>query len=569
MIKTKTKQFSRFYFQQIFWLSLVIIFSWGLVVVRTEPLGEDKTSPSSDTSLPINDSKASDQTKNKQSKEKPSAKTSEPSANSPLVKQASSNPFRKDAAKIVNDQIITKLGKTYPLRTYEPMELPNDPLASQWWVSPTAMENAWSMPVGAKPIKIAVIDTGFALGHEEFAGRWATNEAESGPNSTNGIDDDSNGLVDDWRGWDFSNFDNSPQAGETNPDGTGTKHGTETAGVLGASGNNNAGIAGVNWHAKILPLQALNDDSYGNTLTVSDSIYYAVDQGVDIISISLGTDFEDPYLREAVLYAMAHDVIVVAAAGNDGCNCMVYPANYPEVVAVGASNSSNNPASFSSYGSELDIIAPGQNMSAPYWTKTNGSSGYVAGIAGTSFSTPFVSGVLGLMRAHQPDATWDEITGTLFENSDRRSLNANSPHNSSIGFGFVNVDSALRRASEEFQPDIIYQLSGTILGTERIKACDKNKLPGSFIYELTKDSQIRYTINQYQRRLAVSSGWTASKLFGTCVGLPTDIPDIFRTISLSQEIRDMALKQQQVLQKIIHIDSANNILAVFNQENIR
>lgn len=491
-------------------------------------------------------------------------------------------------------------GKTYPLRTYRPLSLPNDTYADQWWANQTGMDSAWSVPGGPYQVKTAIIDTGFALNHQEFSGRWTTNSGESGSTasenpsklnctdqglalnkscndidddqdgivdnesgattqenpsflnctdqeitldkSCNRIDDDGNGMVDDWRGWDFSDWDNSPQAGQVNPDGSGTHHGTMTAGTLGATGNNSVGIAGVNWHTSILPLQALDDDEYGDSITVGEAVYYAVDQGADIISISLGTDGDDPYLRTAILYALAHDVIVVAAAGNDGCDCLSYPADYPEVVAVGASNSSGQVSSFSSYGNNLDIVAPGEDMTLPYWTKNNGTSAYASGAAGTSFSTPFVAGLLGLMKSYQPDASWDELTGVLFENSDRKTLTASAPHSSNFGFGFVKADSALDRAYQPYQPATTYGFAGALLGSERLKACDSGILPGSYLYRLSKNGSIKYTIDQYEKRKAENSGWSSTQLFGLCVGLPTDNPDFLRSISLSQELLNTQLK---------------------------
>lgn len=448
-----------------------------------------------------------------------------------------------EGVAVNEDQTITKHGKVYPLRTYETLAIPNDPYANQWWIAPTGMSNAWSVPAGPRQVAIAIIDTGFALSHQEFSGRWATNSGESGILASNGIDDDNNGFIDDWRGWDFSNNDNNPQAGETNPDGEGTTHGTMTAGILGATGNNGAGIAGVNWQAKILPMQALDDNSYGNTLTVANSIYYAVDQGVDIISISLGTAFEDPYLREAILYAQEHNVLIVAASGNDGCNCMSYPANYPEVVAVGASNSANNVASFSSWGTNLDLVAPGQEMTSSYWTKTNGTSTYASNIAGTSFSTPFVAGLIGLVRSHQTTASWDEITGSLYENSDRHGLTMFSPKSASFGFGFARADTALTRAYNPYASLINYYFAGEILGSERIKKCEGSTIPASYLYELSKSGQVRYTINQYEIRKAALGGWTTRQLFAVCVALPTDLSETLRSINLNQEIRNQLIKQ--------------------------
>lgn len=574
---------------------MVVLSVWALLSVRAQ-MPEYSPQPISDTDA---------------SSSIPAKSSSAPSQNNPTKSVSANNsseqrnnelsPLYKSNITKQADKITSSTGAIYPLRVYRTLLAPNDTYASQWWVGSTNLAQAWDTPAGAKQTTVAVIDTGFALNHQEFSGRWATNSEETGSailenpsklnctdsglplsrscnnidddfdgvvddetgaitsenpswlnctdqsialnKSCNRIDDDDNGLVDDWRGWDFSNFDQSAQAGETNPDGDGTHHGTMVAGVLGATGNNSVGIAGVNWQTKILPLQALDDDGYGDSYTVGNAIYYAADQGVDIISISLGTDFEDPYLREAVLYAQSKNILIVASAGNDGCDCMVYPANYPEVVAVGASDPSGAVASFSSFGANLDIVAPGEDMTSSYWSKNNQTSSYAGGIAGTSFSAPYVSGVLGLLRSHQPDASWDEITGILFENSDRKTLTGGSPRNNSYGFGFIKVDQALLRSANPYSLPINYKFAGNILGTEGIRRCEGSLIPGSFLYELSKSGQIKYTINQYEIRKKVNAGWTSKKLFGVCVGLPTDTPDVLRSIGLTQEIRNQLIKQ--------------------------
>ncbi len=604
MLKTKIKKsaLDKIYIQEIFWLVFVVALSWALIAVRSTDTQTGGELPAVNTKIEASDEDSAQKTESSKPRPEPSdGESGEAEASLPQTSPKKISAYSRSGAQKFGSTFTTKSGKTYPLRVYETLALPDDTYANQWWVEPTGMEAAWEMPAGAGDITIAVIDTGFALDHQEFAGRWATNSGESGATaseapsmlnctdqglpldkscnniddnfdgivnnesgstdrenpswlnctdqsialdkSCNRIDDDGNGLVDDRRGWDFSNYDHSVQAGETNPDGEGTTHGTMTAGTLGATGDNGVGIAGVNWHAKILPIQALDDDEYGDSLTVGESIYYAVEQGADIISISLGTAFDDPYIREAILHAMENGVAIVAASGNDGCNCMVYPANYPEVVAAGALNPTGTRASFSSYGNNLDIIAPGQDMITPYWTKNNQTSSYASGVAGTSFATPFVAGVLGLMRAHQPDASWDEIVGIMAENSDRKSLTASNPHSIGIGFGSVMASSALNRASQAFSPFTSYRFDGKILGTEKIKKCDSGVIPGSFLYQLSKNGRINYTVNQYEKRKKTVAGWSSKKLFGLCVGLPTDTPDFIRLLNLTAEIHNKILKQ--------------------------
>jgi len=499
------------------------------------------------------------------------------------------------------DRILSRDGKVFPLRQYQTLLSPNDTYANQWWVIPNGMNAVWDTPLGARATKVAVIDTGFALNHQEFTNRWAINTGESGATTSQGIskrnctdqglplnkscnnidddfdgivdnesgvatrqnpsrlnctdqgvalnkscnrlDDEGNGFTDDLRGWDFANNDAITQAGETNPDGSGTTHGTMVAGVLGATGNNGVGIAGVNWHTSILPIQALDDDSYGDSYTVGESIYYAANQGADVISISLGTAFDDPYLREAIYYAMSRGSIVVASSGNDGCSCIGYPANYPEVLAVGAIDSTGNPASFSSYGSRLDLLGPGASMTSSYWTKTNQTSSYAGGIAGTSFSAPFVSGLLALGRSQQPTAAWEEIIGSMLENTDKRTLTAATPRSNTLGYGVSRGDTMLARLRNPAQPVMRYQFGGTpALGSPRVYQCE-NTLPATMLHELTRTGELRYTASQFEQYKFARLGWTSRELFPVCIGLPTDLPGALRTISLPAELRNQIIKQ--------------------------
>lgn len=450
-------------------------------------------------------------------------------------------PPAKDGARKEGDKIITEDGREFPLRIYKTALTPNDPLYNQWWVAPNNMTAVWDIPAGARTTKVAVIDTGFALNHQEFAGRWAINQGEAGPLSTNGLDDDDNGLVDDWRGWDFTAFDNSVQAGETNPSGTGTTHGTMVSGVLGATGNNGVGVAGVNWFTSILPIQALDDDDYGDSYTVGQSVYYAADQGADVINLSLGTSADDPYLRLAIRYAIDRGSVVVAASGNDGCDCISYPANYPEVVAVGAINPSGNPTTFSSYGAQLDLLAPGQSMTSAFWTPANQTSSYANNIAGTSFASPFTAGLLAYGRMLQPDAVWEEIIGTMLENSDRRTLTAGAPRSNTLGFGVARANTMLSRLTTPNTSAIRYQFGGGMLGSGRAYQCF-GTIPGSFIYELSKNGVYRYTANLRELSKAVNSGWTSRHIGYTCIGLPTDDVDVLRIIDLPKEIRNVQSK---------------------------
>lgn len=524
-------------------------------------------------------------------------------------RSARTSPSQSTIARIITPQaddahFITETGETYPLRTYQALLTPNDPLPSQWWTTQTSLAPAWNYGTagsGSYTPAIAIIDSGFALAHEEFAGRWHQSDGEQGATtlqapsqlnctdrnlaldqscnnidddfdgivdnesgttsienpswlnctdrslaldkSCNRIDDDNNGFIDDVTGWDFSNYDHSVQTGETNPAGEGTLHGTLVTGALGATGNNSVGIAGVNWSATLLPLQALDDDGYGNTLTVARAIYYAADQNVDIINISLGASAEDPYLRQAIAYALDRDIIVVAASGNDGCDCITYPARYPEVLAVGAFGESLSPSTFSNYGAELDLLAPGENFTLPAWSASNSTTGYLGGAAGTSFAAPYVSGLLGLIKSHQPTASWGELVAALLETSDRRSLTGASPHSTTFGYGYVRADTPLARVTTPATPGMRYTF-GPVMPTDtldsfRVHQCDAYA-PATLLYELTSGNIVRYTASKLTLHRAQQTGWTKTRAFPVCVGLSHDQPSSVRTINLLSELHNNA-----------------------------
>lgn len=276
------------------------------------------------------------------------------------------------------------------------------------WHPTTIKSNLQSMDATGR--KIAVIDTGFALNHLGLSSTWLTNPAEIGttvtegsaPNCTsrglalnkncNNIDDDGNGYTDDWRGWDFMSNDNDPKTGLEFPDSFYTSHGTFVAGLAAGAPYN--GLKGIAEGAKILPLQGLADDGFGDTLAIGLAVRYAADQGVDVINMSLGSTYPDEWLHQQIQYAISKGVVVVASAGNESCDCVRYPANFPEVVAVGASDQNDVLASFSNWGDNIDIVAPGVGMCSYRWFPYDETSASVCGGIGTSFASPVVAGAI-------------------------------------------------------------------------------------------------------------------------------------------------------------------------------
>ena len=319
---------------------------------------------------------------------------------------------------------------------YVSLLTPNDPLFSQWFNDKISSTAAWDISTGGSGVLVADIDTGFGLGHEDLASRWVAG------------------------GRDFVNNDNDPSAGTTNPNGQGVTHGTETAGLVGATANNAKGVASLGWSTKLLPLQVLDDNGQGTTTTVASAIHYAVDQGAKVINMSLGSASPDPFLKAELDYAQSHDVVVVAAAGNcgspssyylNGCSYvgqMVYPANYPQVLAVGATDSNDARAVFSSYGANLDVMAPGAGtIKTSAWSAANPTNLYTTSINGTSFSSPIVAGLAALYRGYKPAATAAETVSAITSSADKVSGMGGQNINDSFGYGRINAAHTLAGTS--------------------------------------------------------------------------------------------------------------------------
>lgn len=235
---------------------------------------------------------------------------------------------------------------------------PNDSrYAEQWALPVVGLPEAWaSVPVG-RTVVVAVIDSGVCLNHPDLAGRILP-------------------------GYDFVDGDNDPS------DVFG--HGCGVAGVIAANANNGVGIAGVAPNAQIMPIRVLDSRGQGNYSNIASGIIYAADNGANIINLSLAGSTNSVILEQAVAYAVARGVIVIAAAGNFGSPNTYYPAAYPSVIAVGSVDVNLQRSSFSNYGTFVDIYAPGRDI------LTTSMNGDYAFNSGTSFAAPIVAGITAM-----------------------------------------------------------------------------------------------------------------------------------------------------------------------------
>lgn len=307
--------------------------------------------------------------------------------------------------------------------------IPNDPsYASLWGLSNSVLssadinaDKAWDYGTSTSVIT-AVIDTGIDYRHQDLAANIWNNTDEIGGN---GIDDDRNGYVDDIRGWDFANNDNDPM------DDNG--HGTHVAGTIGARGNNGIGISGVAWSASIMPLKFLDKDGAGALSDAIEAIHYARTNGAKVINASWGGGGFNAALQSAITQFRNAGGIFVAAAGNENSNnatTPAFPANYSGVISVGASTRNDALANFSNYGTNVQIVAPGQSILSTLPGNQYGT------LSGTSMATPHVAGAIALLWGQNPTRTATQITDAIFANADSILKGSQSIH------GRLNVGKA-------------------------------------------------------------------------------------------------------------------------------
>jgi subtilisin family serine protease len=326
-----------------------------------------------------------------------------------------------------------------PNRYRETCAVPNDPsYPSQWGLAKINCPAAWDRTTGSPSITVAVIDTGVDLDHPELAPLIVagTDMVDLGPNPTPPAGFRFEG--------DFQGRDNNPQ------DEVG--HGTHVAGTIACLSNNGVGVAGVTWSCHIMPVRVLarivnisnpaDVRGTGSSADIAAGIRWAVDNGARVMNLSLGGPSDTQVERDAIAYAIAHGVVVVAAMGNSyqQGNPTSYPGAYPNVVAVGAIDQSDHRAAFSQTGPHIDISGPGVGVLSTVW-----NNGYTT-MSGTSMATPHVAGVAALVLSCNPSLTGAQVADILRQTARPLRDNPTDPiPNNNYGFGCVDAQAAVNR----------------------------------------------------------------------------------------------------------------------------
>jgi subtilisin family serine protease len=270
--------------------------------------------------------------------------------------------------------------------------------------------DAWNLTTGSSSVIVAVADTGVDDSHTDLAANMWRNPGETGNGrETNQVDDDANGFVDDWRGWDFVDGDNNPA--DENPLG----HGTFVSGVIGARGNNWTGVTGVAWSVRIMALRVLDKSGNGSSSDAIKAYQYASRMGASVLNGSFSG--ENGSNAERTVISGLTGMLFTTVAGNESVNNDVtpsYPCNYgtSNMICVAATDANDQLAGFSNYGSSVQLAAPGVGI-----VSTRVGNSYALS-SGTSAAAPFVAGAAALVKALTPGATTTSIRSQLLTSVD-------------------------------------------------------------------------------------------------------------------------------------------------------
>ncbi|MBK9459717.1 MAG: fibronectin type III domain-containing protein [Sphingobacteriales bacterium] len=317
---------------------------------------------------------------------------------------------------------------------------PNDPKendGSLWFLDKVKAYQAWDVTQGSGNVVVAVVDDAMYTTHEDLmANMWVNPDEIAG----NGIDDDENGYIDDINGVDVADDDGNPNPPAALVSPSVFSHGSHCAGIVASVTNNGVGVASIGSHIKVMGVKATRDatSSPGMIEAGWEGIQYAVAEGATIISLSWGGTSNSQTYQNLINSIEAQGVLIFAAAGNSGIETPFYPAAYNYVVAVGATDQSDYKASYSNYGSWVDITAPGSYIHGILCT---GPSNY--GIkSGTSMATPMAASLAGLMKSYNPAITPAELRTCMYNSADN--LDALNPtYVGKMGAGRINAQGAV------------------------------------------------------------------------------------------------------------------------------
>ncbi|MBM4158111.1 MAG: T9SS type A sorting domain-containing protein [Ignavibacteria bacterium] len=361
-----------------------------------------------------------------------------------VLYDSDADPF--DVAESILNENKDILDWAEPSFVYKPDYIPNDPsISQQWHISKIASYQAWDLSRGDTNIIIGIVDSGTDYEHSDLNANYKWNWADP----IDGIDNDGNGYIDDFMGWDFGDNDNNPDCGIQAND-----HGSHVSGCAAQVADNGVHGAGIGFKCKFRVTK--HSDQYGNGLYYTDAgVVYQYQNGAKVINCSYGSSTYNSYSQMVMNNAWANGVVICASSGNQYLNTPRYPASYDNVVSVAATNSSDIKADFSNWHTTVDVCAPGQNILSTVWKNGYGSWD------GTSMSAPITSGTVALIRSMYPSWTPQQVVDRLKLGVDSI-YNLNPSYIGMLGTGRINAFKCL--ADKPIVKIVSYQHTDSIYG---------------------------------------------------------------------------------------------------------
>ncbi|WP_266206296.1 S8 family serine peptidase [Pontibacter kalidii] len=404
-----------------------------------------------------------------------------------------------------------------PLYIREPFHQPNDPASdstktTQYYLKQIQAYSGWAVEQADTTIVIGILDTGFRLTHQDLQGKVKLNHDDP----IDGIDNDGDGLVDNYRGWDFADADNDVT------DNTAWKgHGTAVAGVAAGATNNGIGVAGTGYNAMFLPLKVFS--SYNNgPFGGYEAIVYAANKGCKVINLSWGGTGYSKFEQDVINYAaLEKDVVIVASGGNTNAFLDFYPASYNNVISVGGANNKDVKFKDHTYSYNIDLISPSNNI---YSTSQSGDNKY-GNVGGTSFAAPTVAGGAALVRARFPELNARQVAERLRASTDGiYTLDGNQAYLEMLGTGRFNLKKALK--GDHLKS--VRCLSFAPSPNQSLVAGSTVTLDASFINYLAPVEGLQVTLTSLSPHISITQGNASLGSLGTMANASTRDPFVIK-----------------------------------------
>jgi len=373
---------------------------------------------------------------------------------------------------------------------------PNDPnLGLQYHLGKIQAYTAWDIEQGDTSVVIGITDTGGDLDHPDMLANLKINYNEP----VDGIDNDNDGYIDNYRGWDLGENDNNPSVNAST-------HGSHVAGCAAAVTNNNVGVAAPGFNCKYLPVKI--SSASGSLTKAYEGITYAADAGCQIINCSWGGPGGGSFGQDVIDYATNNmNSLVVAAAGNDNSEDTFFPASYRNVLSVASTGNNDTKSSFSNFGAFIDVCAPGSNI---YAAQSNNA--YQAQ-SGTSMASPVAAGAAAIIKSHFPSYTALQVGEKLRVTCDNiYGISGNAAYQNKLGKGRINMFRALTISSPSVR---ILDPSTTDNNDNAFVVGDTLRITGDITNYLDPTSNLVVTISTTSTWVTILDNSTTVGALGT------------------------------------------------------